>query len=128
MGCGSALHGKHSSKPPSKAKQSGPSQVSLSHSHSISAPSNSTAQCSTIYSQPFCPLIPSHCHSTSLSQPLPLLPSDNQCPPLECSSLPIVHSSAQTIEKCISEHTSEGGVLSNSGSQPIPVSFQRRGS
>ena len=57
-----------------------------------------------------------------LSQPLPLLPSDNQCPTSECSSsLPIVHSSVQTIDNCISEHTQVGGVLSNSGSQPTPV-------
>ena len=122
LGCGSALQGKHGSNPLPKSKKSGPCQVSLSHSHSqsISAPSTSTAQSSTIYSQPSRPLIPSHCHSVSLSQPLPLLPSDNQCPPSECSSsLPIVHSSVQTIDQCISEHTQESGVLSNSGSQPI---------
>ena len=101
LGCGSALHGKLGSNPPPKAKKSGPSQVH-SHSHFISAPSTSTAQSSTIYSQPSHPLIPSHCYSVSLSQPLPLLQSDNQCLPSECSfSLP---SSAQNIDKCISEH------------------------
>ena len=70
-------------------------------------------------SHPVLPFLLSVC--LSLFQPLSSLPSDNQCPPSECfTSLPLfVHSSALTIDQCTSQHTQDGGVLSNPQSIPV---------